>query len=741
MQTNFTCLKSYFLSLLFSFSCYHLSAQLANGGLHANFGVDADTRADYIKYGPAVGSVKSEDWFSLSGVSKGVIDTTNAAYFKSLLVKNENICFVKKMSAPLYTKWNNALWIDAVYCRDYIKLDSAHLDTTSFSIACKNAGDPTTWVGGPGGVSNKNDLLDVYTHMRRNGTSITDSLWLFTAASTTGTSGSRYYDIELFKNNFSFDGATGKFSSPGPDGGHTQWTFDAAGNVTQTGDLIIAITYNPGSAPIIEVRIWVARSVYNSANPAFFKFNGQFDANTNNAPYGYASIVSKTGNTAFGSGAGNYTATATDSTYSTPWGTTTSSWNANYEPLQVVEIGLNLTRIGLDPSLYTALGNQACGSFFKSIFYKSRSSASFSSSLNDFVGPLDFMRIPVLDHTIKTDTLSCKKLVGTLRVTSNTTAALYQWRTPTGTNVAASSLAVNKPGAYVLQSTIATGCAVGRTDTVIVLSDSLKPVATANMGASLLGQIQLFGGDPVASNYPTAFGGSKGLSYSWTGPSAFTSILQNPLISLWGQYNITVTELRNGCTSTASVFASLAVLSEHNLNLKGDKSTRGVKLTWNNPMHKDAIAYEVERSVPGKPFAKIATLRADALLTAGAFTYNDDQAGTTKNIYRIREVNQASQYSYSNIVTVQADLLAKDRIQLLQNQDRSKLYLNINTETNAEGSVAVYSVSGELLYVQKFRLWKGNNSIEVNSSRLLANQLKIATVYVGNELKYTGKIN
>ena len=181
-------------------------------------------------------------------------------------------------------------------------------------------------------------------------------------------------------------------------------------------------------------------------------------------------------------------------------------------------------------------------------------------------------------------------------------------------------------------------------------------------------------------------------------------------------------------------------MSEHNLNLKGNKSGNIVKLSWNNPKHKDAIAYEVERSVPGKPFAKIATLRADAFLTAGMFTYNDEHAGTTRNIYRIREVSQSSEYGYSNIVAMQADVFTKEKIQLFQNTDCSKIYVNINADVNSDGSVAVYSLSGELLFVQHFRLLKGINNIEVSSNRLTASQLRVATVYVGNELRYTGKI-
>jgi hypothetical protein len=736
MKTNFTLTRILLLTCisLLSFSGY---AQLTNGGFHANFGVDADTKSDYIKYGSVTGNIKSDDWFATSGTSKGVIDTTNAAYYKALLKNNQNIAFVKVMSAPLYTKLNNTMWLDAVYCRDYIKLDSNHVDTTAFTTSCKNAGDPTTWLGGAAGVSNKNDLLDVYTHMRRNGTTITDSLWLFTAASTTGTSGSRYYDVELFKNPFTFNGSTGAFTSAGPEGGHATWKFDAAGNVTETGDLIIAITYNPGSAPVIEVRIWVARTTFNTLTPALFKFNGLFDANTNASPYGYASIVSKSGNTAFGAGAGNYTATATDTTYSTPWGTTTSTWDANYQPLQLVEIGLNLTRIGLDPSLYPAIASQSCGSFFKSIFYKSRSSASFSSNLNDFVGPLDFMRLPVLDHTIKSDTLSCRKTVGALKVTSNTTAALYQWKTPAGITMSGTSIAVTKPGTYILSSTIATGCGVGKTDTIVVLADSLKPVATANLAADMYGQVQLFGGDPVASNYPTRFGGSKGLTYAWTGPSGFTSTQQNPYINTWGQYNITVTELRNGCTSTATIAAMMSILADHDLLLKGRKLYNQVNLEWNKSTDAEVISYEVERATGGNRFTTIGTVNGKTALSPSQVMFTDVQPGLGTNAYRVKETSLSGSISYSNIVVIQPDANKNENGFFTHSTDQDKWYLVLNAASVKTGSLFIYSVSGQLLSVQKINLMKGRNVIEIMNKNLNNPQVKIGAVSVEKEMIFS----
>ena len=171
--------------LLFAGSLLPLSvfSQLNNGGLNAGFGVDADTRANYMKYGTMTGSVISDDWFSPSLSGNNVIDTSNAAYYLSLLQGGANMGFNKRMSALLYARVSGKLWLDAVYGRDYLATNPL-TDSTAFTVASKNGDNPSAWAGGSTNFPDKNDLVDAFAHMRRDGTSVYDSLWLFTGVST-----------------------------------------------------------------------------------------------------------------------------------------------------------------------------------------------------------------------------------------------------------------------------------------------------------------------------------------------------------------------------------------------------------------------------------------------------------------------------------------------------------------------------------------------------------------------------
>jgi hypothetical protein len=558
--------------------------QLNTGGFHAGFGVDADTRAGYLKYGPATGAISSDDWFASPTASgTNIIDTSNAATYRSLLQAGNNISFSKRMAVPLYTNVNGRIWLDAIYTRDYI---TGSTDSTTFTGGGKNGDDPANWHGIASSIPDKTDLIDVYGHMRRNGINVHDSLWFFTGAAIVGTSGSRYFDVELYKNNITYNRATGNFGTGGPDAGHTQWVFDASGNITQTGDMIVAVSYSSG-APTVEVRIWISNTTYNTITPNLFNFGSSFDGSTTS--FGYASIVSKSGATAFGSGIANLSATpAADTTYATPWGSnTTSGWSAQYNSLQFIEVGLNLTRIGIDPALYSSvLSSGACGSSFATIFFKSRSSASFTSNLQDFSGPFDFLKVPVLDYTLSAPTLSCTNTTGSINVTNNTTAGYYTWTSTTGniTGSTSNSVQLNKGGSYIVQAAVAQGCPVTRTDTITVAADTFPPVASFYVSTTAdIAHFILHGGNAGASNYPTPFGGSQGLLWNWSGPLGFTATTQTPITDIVvGLYQLTVTETRNGCTATANNYIDLSVLATGNQLLTNQRNTTALSCRLTN---------------------------------------------------------------------------------------------------------------------------------------------------------------
>ena len=185
---------------------------------------------------------------------------------------------------------------------------------------------------------------------------------------------------------------------------------------------------------------------------------------------------------------------------------------------------------------------------------------------------------------VEGDTLTCVHTEGQLTAISNDPDLLYSWTGPGLFNSSVSNPMVTLPGDYDLTITAANGCT--ETYTVALEADTLVP------GIAILGDtltcdqitIDLQGSSPTS-----------GVTYSWTGPGAFTSSLPNPTIAEAGMYYLTVSA-PNACQSIDSVLimqdtlAPGAVATGDTLNcldsevlIFGNSPTPGVTYSWAGP--------------------------------------------------------------------------------------------------------------------------------------------------------------
>lgn len=457
------------LHLFLFFSSLTVSAQITTPVVRAGFGVDADLRSNFFN-----GFVQSgnDDWFTNAhpGTGQFVIDTTGAAAIRSGYATDVSpfprrmATFFRTMSRPSFSVINNRLWLDALFIRDYHGNDS----TVFIAGSDKNGMSPANWSGGIQGIPDKNDILDMFMHVRRAGPNTTDSLWFFGGLSLDNVTGNRYFDFEMYQTDIYYDRATSRWYGFGPDAGHTSWQFDAAGNVTRPGDIIFSAEYQSASLTNIEARIWVHRDALN-ITPTAFDWSGQFDGDGSGAQFGYASILPKNGGTFYtGLQCGN-------SEWAGPFQLVLQS-NAvvnTYTARQFMEFSVNLTKLGLDP--VTVFGTDICGTPFNRIVVKTRASASFTAELKDFVAPIDLFLAPRVDAQPEVPIYCGVITASTINVRNPSTSSVYTWSTPNGIifgPTTGSSITVTSPGTYIVQQQLAAGCNIYASDTVTITFDA-----------------------------------------------------------------------------------------------------------------------------------------------------------------------------------------------------------------------------------------------------------------------------
>ena len=455
------------------------SSQITTPIIKAAFGVDADLRANFFN-----GFVQSgnDDWFNngTAGTGNFVIDTTGAAavvagYLSDVSPWPRRMTPIyRSMSRPKFSVVNNRLWLDAIFVRDHHGNDSSVFTAGSD----KNGMSPADWTGGIQGVPDKNDILDVFMHVRRAGPTATDSLWMFGGLSLDNTTGNRYFDFEMYQTDIYYDIPSGKFYGYGPDAGHTSWILDAAGNVLRPGDIIFTAQYQSSTLTNIEARIWIDQATL-AITPAQFNWSGQFDGATAGAQFGYASILPKTAGAFYtGLGSGN-------NTWAGPFQIVLqdNSLSTTYTKDQFMEFSVNLSKLGLDP--VSLLGGDVCGSPFNRLVVKTRASSSFTAELKDFIAPINLFLAPRADIAAEVPIICgmADTITSLVAVQNPQASSVYTWTTIGGniinTDPSGVWIEVNQPGTYIVTQRLMVGCNPYATDTITIVRDSACVVLTA----------------------------------------------------------------------------------------------------------------------------------------------------------------------------------------------------------------------------------------------------------------------
>ena len=734
-----------FLILFIALSLDANAQIIIPGGNPGRFGLDADVTSDTFAFGSSLpASTGSDDWFKKNGgTGLGVIDTTGGGKAKSFLQAGRDYILNLSSAYPRFSIQNGNLFLDARYARD-----GAMVDSTFFAGNAQNAQDPTTWSGStsPGTVLDKCDIVDSYIHLRRDGPVLTapnpDHLILILGASLVATNGSHYMDFELFKQKIYYSQTAGKFANSGPawSGGHTIWQFNPDGSVSEMGDMQISFTFNNTDVTSTNIYIWVPLSVYNSVKPKMFAFvPNSFNEGTVTG-YGYAEITALQA----GSSLPVWGIVNSGIVPAPAWGTTSKDigsssnnyYSTNYAAGQFAEVAIDFTALGTDPAFNPY--NNPCQPPFTRFIAKTRSSGSFAAALKDFTGPYPFLEdfTPSPDIVPPTH-LSCNLPTLDISPVTVKTPGVYEWSTTDGNIISRSDtpfIRINKEGTYVLKTRTYLGCS-SRTDSVLVTADGNKPVAKAGgpyYVTSLTPIAQLAGGDAAASNYSTPFGNSRGLAWKWTGPNNYLANSQFSDASDTGVYTLTVTELRNGCTATATTsvirLATLPFLLTSFGGVAVNKNE--VEINWSVTAEDGYESYFVERSTNGVQFSTIYKTAVSRISNAANYDYRDNITGLPPGnviYYRVTIYSHSVLYAVSKIITIRAgsDPGKSYIMSVVQRGVNTDPVINLYTVTNTISNLKVYDCNGALLYQKQVQISGGINSINIPAKNLNRSGIKL----------------
>ena len=217
--------------------------------------------------------------------------------------------------------------------------------------------DPNVWGWRSGKPPAKDDINHSMVFITQDPS--TGHIWVLVSGDRLSTNGTSYLDMEfyqtaIFQNNGTVGGApvvgsTGGFETLGPNGGRT------------VGDLDVTLSYVGGGSV---------------ASISFLQWSPTAEAGT----YDYLPLVPPAGSAFVAANAG---------TVNVPYG---AFGNTTYGALQFIEAAIDVTAL-----LGGGAPNQCSGLPFKSLFIKTKSSASPTADLKDFIPP--FQINPCFDNT------------------------------------------------------------------------------------------------------------------------------------------------------------------------------------------------------------------------------------------------------------------------------------------------------------------------------------------------------
>ncbi len=171
------------------------------------------------------------------------------------------------------------------------------------------------------------------------------------------------------------------------------------------------------------------------------------------------------------------------------------------------------------------------------------------------------------------------------------------------------------------------------------------------------------------------------------------------------------------------------------IEFKGNLYNNIANLNWTVIEEKGMEKYEVQRSIDGHNYIKVATVAARDIQTKITYAAQDNIAGIATNVvyYKLRMFDKNGASKYSNVITFRLNG-KKGGIAVNPNPATNYFILRLNANNNGNANIRVVDLNGKLLLAQTTAVQKGSNTITFNDLSRMASGTYIVQVQMDGEL-------
>lgn len=171
------------------------------------------------------------------------------------------------------------------------------------------------------------------------------------------------------------------------------------------------------------------------------------------------------------------------------------------------------------------------------------------------------------------------------------------------------------------------------------------------------------------------------------------------------------------------------------VNFSGSHRDSYNHLQWITSNEENVSHFELERSIQGGTFLKIAEVSATNLTTGASYNYKDDISGigiVDRIVYRLKITDRDGQYMYSNLVSIRIEV--KNKLIVLNNPFSNNLKLQFTTPAKQNIDIDLFDAKGSWVMRKIISITPGTNIIEMSNLQQMPAGNYILKVHSSEEI-------